>query len=327
MKRYAFLLALLLLAAPLAAAPSVEELLPLVPADAKVVVAVDGAALKAHPTVQAWLLEHQAPWSGIEGGGQAFLREAGLDPLRDVDAMVVALTFAGQDESVLALFAGRYDPVSLGAALLKQGATRVSLGGRDAYRLRDVSDDSDAELVLAPSPDLVVCGSEPLVAAALSARGAGSTLVRVEIAVGHVNPAAPFWMVAAIPDAAHQSAGHGHEGEDVDSTMRGVFQASRAVRRVSGWATVDENVAFHGFALADTVENAELLRDAVKGALAALRLEAQGKAPELVDVLRELDVELDGVNLGVKGSVPVALLEKLAKEQRHECDARHGVEI
>jgi hypothetical protein len=327
MRRLALLLAVLLPALAVAAAPGVEELLPLVPADAKVVVAVDGAALKNHPKVQEWLLEHQAPWSGVNDEGANFLREAGLDPLHDVDAMVVALTFAGDEERLLALFSGRYDPASLGAALVKEGATRLTLSGREAYRLRDHSDDSAEELVFAPSADLVICGSEPLVAAALAARGGGSTLVRVEIAAGHVNPAAPFWMAVAVPDVTRQNVEHGHGPAGDDSALRGVFEASRAVRRVSGWATVDDSLTFHGFALADTTENAELLRDAVKGALAALRLEAQGTADELVDVLREVKVELDGVNVAVHASVPVALLEKLAGQHGHECESGHGIEI
>ena len=328
MKRSVFLLALLLPAAALAST-GVDALLPFVPANAKVVVAVDSAALRAHPAVQQWLIEHQAPWSGVDDEGAAFLRDAGLDPLRDVDAMVFALSFEGDSEAALALFGGRYDPASLGAALVKQGATRLTVAGRDAYLLPEHADDSAEAIVLAPSTDLVVCGSRALVAAALGAGGsAGSTLVRVEVASGRLDPSAPFWMAVAIPDLARHRAGAGDgDDEEIDSAMRGVAEASRAVRRVTGWATLNDSLALHGFALADTVENAELLRDAVKGALAALRLQAQGEAAELVEVLREVEVGLDGTTLAVHATVPIALLEKLGAGHRDECRHHHHGDI
>jgi hypothetical protein len=72
-------------------------------------------------------------------------------------------------------------------------------------------------------------------------------------------------------------------------------------------------------AVADTAENAELLRDAVKGAIAAARLHAQGTSPELVNVLRNIEVSVSGTDLSASGAVPVSLLEKLVAEHGHHC--------
>ena len=122
--------------------------------------------------------------------------------------------------------------------------------------------------------------------------------------------------------AAHRRAGAAAErahGEGAE-TVRGVVLASGSVRRVVGQAYLGRfRSRFSGAAVADTAENAELLRDAVKGALAAARLHFQDSAPELVDVLRGVDVHLDGPVVTAKGAIPVALLEKLAAE--HGCAA------
>ena len=42
----------------LAAPPTVPELLTFVPAQAQVIVAVDATALRSHPAVQSWLMDH-----------------------------------------------------------------------------------------------------------------------------------------------------------------------------------------------------------------------------------------------------------------------------
>jgi hypothetical protein len=143
-------------------------------------------------------------------------------------------------------------------------------------------------------------------------------LVEGEIAADHIDPRAPFWVVAVVPAEARQKAGEVSEkvhGEGSD-TVRSVVFASGAVQRFAGQAFLDDSLRFSGVAVADTSENAELLRDAVKGAIAAARLHAQGHAPELVSVLRDIVVRVSGTDVSVSGAVPLTLLEKLAAEHQ-----------
>ncbi|MCU0291078.1 MAG: hypothetical protein MUF10_03685, partial [Thermoanaerobaculaceae bacterium] len=145
---------LTLVAAPLLAAPpTVNDLLRYVPADAQVVMAVDAAALRAHPLIQAWILDHQAGWTGVDSDLQRFLSDAGLDPLHDVDLMVVTATTTAGDDHALALFAGRYDPASLGAAVVARGGRTETVNGVPLYLAAGGKAD-DAALAL-PSADLV----------------------------------------------------------------------------------------------------------------------------------------------------------------------------
>ncbi len=331
MKRFLLASAFLALGATLepAAPPTVGELLNLVPEGAQTVVAVDSAALRSHPKVQAWLLQ-QHSWTGAGQEIQQFLADAGLDPLRDVDGVVVALLGETHPTRGLVLCAGRYDPAALGAALVKRGATAFTLGKVAAYRLPDSGHRGHADGVLAiPSSELMIAGEEASVAAALVPPHAVIPLVANEIASGHIDVRAPFWVVATVPAQARAKAqeAEGHmEGEGTEP-MRGIVLASGAVERIAMQAFLDDSLKVSAVAVADTVENAQLIRDAVKGALAAARLAAQQKKPELVNVLRDVEVGVSGNEVSVAATIPLALLEKLAAEHKATGTERHGHRI
>jgi len=139
---------------------------------------------------------------------------------------------------------------------------------------------------------------------------AGSPIVAEEVAARRIDPTAPFFFVADLPprDTAPIAG---------DGTLQGVVAASGAVRRVGLQANLGDALTLKGFANADSPENAELLRDAVKGAIAAMRLHAQEQAPELVDVLRGVDVRLDGTRVTGAVAVPVELIEKVLRDHAH----------
>ncbi len=306
-----------------AAAPTTGELLRYVPAVAEVVVAMDAAALRDHPMVQTWLIEHQSAWSGSGSDAQEFLREAGLDPLRDVDSMVVAMVPAAGGERGLAAFGGRFDPVSLGAALAKRGSQPVTIGSFTALRLQDRQhSDSSAPLVYL-SQDVVLAGDEATLRASLAGPAPANALVGREIAAGRLDLRAPFWLVAAMPERARarMSAARSDDGsgDGAMEAFRSVVAASHTVLRVTIQASLSDELTMSGWVAADTEENAGLLRDAIKGAIAAARLHAQDQSPELVDVLRNIRVSVDGSEVRGSASVPVALLEKLVAEHEKPC--------
>jgi hypothetical protein len=314
------LVAALLLAAPLGAATVPADLVGLLPADAQVVVAVDIAALRANPTVQEWLLEHQAPWSGVDDDGAAFLRDAGLDPMRDVDAMLVGVAVRDGREEALALFGGRFDPTSMGAALIARGATVVPLGGATAYRHTNRSDEgNEHSALILPLADMVMVGNNMAVTAAAGRKPAANALVTDEVSAGRLDTAAHFWFIADVAAHAKRAAEMAEAAEGARE-MGNVLLASRTVRKVTGQATLGTALELRGFAQADTAENAELLRDAIKGALAAMRLHAQETAPDLVEVLRDVRVRFDGTDVSVSGAVPIALIEKYVKQAESHCE-------
>jgi hypothetical protein len=140
-------------------------------------------------------------------------------------------------------------------------------------------------------------------------------LLAGEVAAGRLDVHTPFWMAAVVPLRHHAGAAEERVHGDGAESVRGVVLASGTVRRVVAQATLDDALRFSGTAVADTAENAELLRDTLKGALAAARLHFQDSSPKLVDVLRGVQIRLDGPVITAKGAIPVALLEKLATDR------------
>lgn len=63
--------------------------------------------------------------------------------------------------------------------------------------------------------------------------------------------------------------------------------------------------------LSNDPETLELLEDALRGALAALRIAATEKAPEMVSVLRRFDVDRNSESILVEGSIPAASIREL----------------
>jgi hypothetical protein len=321
MKRMLIVPLIAALVAPLAVAapPPIGELLRSVPESARVVVAVDSAALREVPRVQEWLLHHQA-WTGADQDLRRFLADAALDPVHDVDAMLVALLGEGSGPDAVAFFAGRYDPTSLAAALLKRGAEAFTLANVQCYRLPSSDHHAGEPPVLAqPSPDLIIVGDESAVRATLAPPHAVPQLVASEVAARHIDIRAPFWMVATVPSGVRQEAAESSGEVKGNEPVRGVIVASGTVQKVAMQAFLDDSLKVSGVARADTPENADLLRDAVKGALAVARLHAQGNDPELVDVLRDIEVRVSKDEVSIAGAVPLAVLDKLGRKHGTPC--------
>ena len=297
-----------------AAPPTVDRLLASVPENSSAVIVVDLAALRAVPLAQEWLRDSHAPWTGIDNDATAFLRDAGLDPTRDVDLLVLAVT-RGHDAggNALVLAAGRYDPASLDAALVQRGATRVTVAGGPALRLPRHGGPERADIVVHTGDDLLVAGPESAVTAALGSHAPPSTLVAQALAAGQVDVKAPFWMVVELPPQAHEAMNHMElsSTEPEANALSNVVRATAAVQRVavSGW--LGDALTVRSVAVATTEENAGLLRDAIKGALAAARLEFQQRDARLVEPLRDTAVTVSGATVEVRASIPVELLRDL----------------
>ncbi len=293
-------------AATVAATPATpSELLRLAPPDARVVIGIDVSALRSHPAVQDWLFEHQSEWSGVDDDGARFLRDAGLDPTRDVDAMLFAVESPDDDSRFVAFFAGRYDPSSLGAALVARGATATTLGSVDVYRFdNDGHGGVHPPIFLHVTADLLTVGPEDQLLAALQGSGSGATLVREEIAAGRLDPRSSFWMATRVPGSVHDA------DIQVNGDMAGVAVAAKTLQRITMQATLGSELRLRASALSDSAENADLLRDAVRGAIAAARLAAQETHPELVDVLREIDVDASRSEVDMQASVPLDLVQR-----------------
>lgn len=310
MLRRTLVVTVLLSTAVAAAAPApVERLLRAVPANARAVVAVDVEALRDHPLTQRWLLDHQEEWSRVDDASSRFLHDAGIDPARDVDTMVLALTSDAED-GVLALFAGRFDPTTLGIALAAHGAEQVGVGSVTAYRLGGATK-AGGDVLVRPTPDLVMVGSRAALIAAYGSTAGSCHLVAAATTAGELDPRAPFWMVAAIPPPAARDTG---AGAAPTNPMAALMRAGSTLRRVAVSARLNDDLELTAFATATDVDKAATFGDAVKGALAAMRLAVADREPDLVPVLRAAQITVTDRTVTVRASLPLPLLQRLVRE-------------
>jgi hypothetical protein len=128
-----------------------------------------------------------------------------------------------------------------------------------------------------------------------------------------------------IPEQVRQAAKQVNVDVSGDGAqlVHGLITAGGTVSRIDIQATLGKELELSGSALVDTAENAGLLRDTAKGAIAALRLQASDSKPDLVELLRSVEVKVDGAEVRGSVAVPVPMIQKWAKEAGEHRD-HHG---
>jgi len=158
-------------AAPVLAVRRTEDPLALVPADAVTVGVIHWNALRSSP-LSAKVFADLDHLSG-DGDAARFLAETGLTPAEDIDTIVIAMSpgDAGSRESGLVLFEGRFDLSRIGKALTERGAKSLTSPGGAYYLLAEKGGEPGAVSLV--NKNLIVCGHEASVTAALARRESG----------------------------------------------------------------------------------------------------------------------------------------------------------
>jgi hypothetical protein len=303
-----------LLAALALPAAAQDKAFSLVPENAVTVGAVHLAEMRTSP-LSSVLFEHVDRMTS-DGEAARFLLDAGLQPLRDVDLLVVATspgTSPGSELDVLVIAEGAFNPQRLSTAIVSRGATR-----NGAYLiLPEAKGENGAVAFL--SPTLAIAGNERSVVRAMAARTSGGTdfLRGGTLAkdLRRVAPGATAWALIDVARLARLT--NGHTIDTGNGQAGAVLQAAmKNVSSVALWAKDSGNVLHFGATSSSTdIETLQLLEDAVRGALAALRIGASEKAPEMVSVLRRFDIRRASDSMTVEGSIPAAIIRDLMTKQ------------
>lgn len=317
LRTLAVLMAVVALALPAAAK---DDALSLVPANAVTVGMVKLADMRTSP-LSSFLFQHTDKMSA-DGEAAKFLAEAGLQPTRDVDVLVVATTprsTLGSEADVLVIAEGRFQPARLTSALLSRGA--VKKGGYILFpESKKGGNDDEHGAVAFLSPSLAIAGNERSVAAALEARANGGTGFRsrgaLGLDLGRVDSKATAWALVDVTRAARLTkggtinTGKGQSGEALQAAIK-------TLSTVAVWATdTGDALQLGAIGLSSDAETLELLEDTVRGALSALRLAVKDKSPELVSVLRRFDIDRKSDSITVEGSIPAATLRDMIAKKK-----------
>ena len=282
--------------------------LALVPPDALAVGRVRFDRLKSSAAAAG--LFHETDAVSADGKAAQFLHDAGLDPKKDVDSAVFSLTSQGGSEAgPLVAFEGRFHPDALAAATLSRGAVRVDAAPFPYYRLpaHPGEHTHDAGAVAFVSPALVLAGSEPALLHALDAYAAGTAGLPphsfVSDALARVDTRSAAW---AIVDAARIQRLHPaspHEGGDSPAVQ--LAGALRSLSLVTFQADVSSStVSISATGVSSDEETRQNLEDVLRGMLAAWRMSAQSKNPELVSAIRKIRVSRTDDGVTISGDLP-----------------------
>jgi hypothetical protein len=296
-----------------------EPGLSLVPPDAVAVGVANLAQFRSSPI--AGQLFDQADKMTVDGEGGRLLQQMGLKPSEDLDVVTFALapgSLAGGEANVLVAFEGRFDPARIAAVMQEHGAVR-KVGPNGAwFVLGSDADGSESGAVALLNARMIVAGSEVLVqqAMAYARQGGSSFLAAGGLAhdLDQIDPTASAWSLVDVPRMARLQD---HDWK-ADASHPG-FALAQSLKKVSTfaiWTTDDgKSMTFGATALSTDAETRQLLEDAAKGVLAAWRLAANEKDPELVNVIRGFSVKQTPRGVRLTGSVSGDMLAKF--QARH----------
>lgn len=295
------------------------DALSMIPNDAISVGVVRLVDLRTSPLSS--MLFEQTDKVSTNGDAEKFLEDAGVKPSKDIDVLVIATkpreTFSSNADVLIAAD-GRFNVDRLTKALLSRGATRK--GGYFVLPNRDDNEgDGDRGAVAFPSASLALVGTESAVTEALRTYAGGGGSFTTSSGLGRetarIDSRASAWAIVDVARAA-RLANLPH----VPSRNQSAQTVSAALNKVSIvaiWATdTGESLKLGAFGLSRDAETLQLVEDAVRGALAAMRLAVQDSSPELIAVLRKFNVTRTDDSVTLSGTIPAdAVRGFMAKKQ------------
>ena len=324
MKRIASfaLAALFAIALPAAAARPSDDALALVPPDAVAAGMLRVSDLRTSPLAARLFADFDR--ATVDGDAARFLAEARLHPIDDVDLVVFAATDGGKGRALVA-FEGRFEPERLSAAVAARGAVARTVPAGTYFLLKDAkhAERGGNGAIAFVSRRLTVAGSEEAVRAALAARAAGGSGFPGGAGLGaqldRVSPGASGWLLVdrtKLPEAKSSITVSGNGGD----AARNVIGAMNLVSTFALEMTVQgDAIRLSGAGYSDDAETRELLEDALRGILAAMRIASQEK-PEVVSALRRFKVAADRNAVTISGTLDGETIRALsaAKAEREK---------
>jgi hypothetical protein len=290
------------------AAMAANDAMSLIPNDAVTVGVVHINQIRSSPL--ALNLFQNTDHVGSNGEAEKFLTDAGLDPLKDVDVLVVATSpkaNLAHEAEVIVLADGRFNVDRLTKALLTRGAVQ-----KNGY-LR-LPDTENKGAVAFPDSHLVIVGTESAVVEALATRGNGGSSFKVSLLganLSRLDTNATAWALVDV-NRASRLIGAPHLPSGGDASKQALEAAVRNISTVGIWATdTGDTLKLGAFGLASDDDTLELLEDTLRGALSAMRLAVKDTRPDLVSVLRRFDVERTKDAVKISGSIPADALRKV----------------
>jgi hypothetical protein len=321
-------LAVAILALALApAAFAKNDAMSLIPNDSVSVGVVRLADMRSSPLSAA--LFAQTAHISNDDDAVKFLRDAGLQPTKDVDVVVFATsprTTLGSEADFLIAADGRFNVDRLTSALVSRGAIKKTSAHGTYLKMPEKSGDAHQGVVAFPDAHLALIGTEAAVLEALASRATGGTSFATASGLGRdmarVDAHATAFVLVDVPRAQRITGAPKMAGSSAQSQAVGA--ALKNVSTVAIWATdTGDSLKLNAIGLSSDSETLGLVEDTLRGALSAMRLAVQEKSPELVSILRKFTVTRTDSSVSISGSVPAETFKTwVAKSQQSHASSR-----
>ena len=286
--------------------------LSLIPNDAITVGVVRLADMRSSPLSSA--LFQKTDEISTNGDAEAFLRDAGLQPTKDIDVIMIATspkTALGHDADVLIVAEGRFDAERLTSALVKRGASKG-----DGYLLLPTDKDRQGAVAF-PNSHLAIVGTSAAVKEALNAYANGGTKFMATSGLAQdlarIDTNATAWAIVDVARARRLADGPHVSSRSAQGAA--LQNALRTMTTVALWATDSGDALKLGaFGLSHDTQTLQDVEDTLRGALSAMRLAVQDKQPDLVTVLRRFNVSRSDDSVTITGSVPAATFREFTSK-------------
>ncbi len=276
-----------------------RDLVKFVPPDAVLLMAVDVARIRATPVYQKYVSQLTLP------GVDRFVQETGIDPRKDIDAVLAW----SNGNATATLVRGRYNRRDLESRLRARAADHSTYGKYTLY--------GNGQSVIAFINDSVaVGGSSSAVKAALDTRdqGRGGLPGSLKPLVEALDPADQLWATGA-----GSLNGMGLEAQG-NSRLADIAQLLRGVRAALAGIDISNGLNLTGRVDCDTDDSARHIHDALRGVIGMARLSTPDNQPQLLQLYDAINVNQVKSSVTVSANIPAdqadAFLSLWLKQRR-----------
>lgn len=252
-------------------------------------------------------------------------RKTGLNPTRDIDAVVIAVRAGGETktdstrthpvENGLIFVTGRFDAARLEASIPEAG--KLIKERRDGVTIYRKGADTSHGVVALLDAGILVAGSSEAVETFLTNRASGHGIRDSRELVAQletIEPGSTFWAVGG-PSVLSR----------LTSQMGGPAANLPAVKQVVAYGHLDPEVGMTATAEAADAKSANKIADVLRGFSAMLSLQAGQKA-ELAQIADSISVATEDDKVHLKATITHELIESLQKTAIQAHKSRKAVE-
>lgn len=242
---------------------------------------------------------------------QNFVQQTGFDPRRDLSEILAATAGSGDQQSVLVLGRGSFNPGKIANTAQAGGATVTMRNGIQV--IAQSKDNSVTGALAFPDATTAIMGTPGAVNDAIDryvSRKYAVLPADVSRQVGALSSSNHAWFLSTVP------VGEFFAGKVADPNLGNAFSGGllQAVLQASGGMNfAADGVRITGQAVARSPKDAEALRDVVKflAGLIQLNKDKDPNAAKVATLLDSLQVSAQDNTMSLSMSIPEALVEQL----------------